>query len=78
MAINDTMQFNHWIYDKCKNDSDIRGIAYLINHNLYEKSFCIRKYYDLRQIHIMKLAMKNLDGPVLIKVLLILIGHFMV
>ena len=48
MAINDIMQFNHWICDKCKNDSDIRGIAYLINHNLYEKSLCIRKYYDLK------------------------------
>ena len=47
MVKNDPMQFNHWVYGKCNNDSDTKGIAYLINHNLYEEALCIRKYYDL-------------------------------
>ena len=47
MIKNDPMQFNHWIYGKC-NDSDTKGISYLINHNLYEEALCIRKYYDLK------------------------------
>ncbi len=48
MVKNDPMQFNHWVYGKCNNDSDTKGIAYLINHNLYEEALCIRKYYDLK------------------------------
>ena len=48
MIKNDPMQFNHWIYGKCNNDSDTKGISYLTNHNLYEEALCIRKYYDLK------------------------------
>ena len=37
---------NHWIYGNCNNDSDTKGISYLITHKYYEQSACIRKYYD--------------------------------
>ena len=37
---------NHWIYGNCNNDSDTKGISFLINHNYYQQSACIRKYYD--------------------------------
>ena len=37
---------NHWIYGNCNNDSDTKGISYLIKHKYYEQSACIRKYYD--------------------------------
>ena len=37
---------NHWIYGYCNNNSDTEGISYLIDFKNYEKSSCIRKYYD--------------------------------
>ena len=38
--------YNHWIYGLCNNESDTQGISHLIQYNFYEKSACIRKYYD--------------------------------
>ena len=37
---------DHWIYGNCNNNSDTKGISYLITQNYYEQSACIRKYYD--------------------------------
>jgi len=37
---------DHWIYGNCNNNSDTKGISYLITHKYYEQSACIRKYYD--------------------------------
>ena len=37
---------DHWIYGNCNNDSDTKGISYLITHKYFEQSACIRKYYD--------------------------------
>ena len=36
---------NHWIYGNCNNNSDTKGISYLITHKYFEQSACIRKYY---------------------------------
>ena len=33
------------IYGYCNNDTDTKGVAHLINHELYEQALCIRKYY---------------------------------
>ena len=40
---------NHWLYGYCNNDSDTRGIAYLMDQKYYEQSACIRKYYDAQK-----------------------------
>ena len=37
---------NHWLYGYCNNSTDTKGIGYLIDFANYEKSSCIRKYYD--------------------------------
>ena len=37
---------DHWIYGNCNNNSDTKGISYLITQKYYEQSACIRKYYD--------------------------------
>ena len=39
---------NHWIYGNCKGD-DIEGINYLINDKFFEKSACIKKYFDSKE-----------------------------
>ena len=46
MNDNEPMKYNHWIYGKCNNDSDIKGISNLVNQELYEQALCIRKYYN--------------------------------
>ena len=37
----------HWVYGNCNNNSDTKGIGYLITQDYYEQSACIRKYYDV-------------------------------
>jgi hypothetical protein len=41
-------KYDHWLYGYCNNDSDIKGISYLINQQYFEKSACIRKYYSTK------------------------------
>ena len=37
----------HWIYGLCNNDTDTKGISYLINDKkTFDNSVCIRKYYN--------------------------------
>ena len=38
--------YDHWLYGKCNNESDTEGISNLINYNFFEKSACIRKYFN--------------------------------
>ena len=38
--------FNHWLYGLCNNQSDTKGINYLVNQQYYQNSACIRKYFD--------------------------------
>jgi len=38
--------FNHWLYGKCNNQTDTEGISHLINYKYFEKSACIKKYFD--------------------------------
>ena len=38
--------FDHWLYGKCNNNSDTSGINYLTTQSFFEKSACIRKYYN--------------------------------
>ena len=38
--------YNHWLYGICNNNSDTEGISHLINYKYYEKSACIKKYFD--------------------------------
>ena len=42
-------KYDHWLYGFCNNKSDTEGIGYLINHNFFEKSACIRKYFDSQE-----------------------------
>ncbi len=39
-------KYDHWLYGHCNNESDTNGINYLIDFDFYEKSACIRKYFN--------------------------------
>ena len=38
--------YNHWLYGKCDREKDIIGIENLVKYKFFEKSACIRKYFD--------------------------------
>ena len=42
----DISQYDHWLYGNCNNDSDTKGIEYLITMDHFNESACIRKYYN--------------------------------
>ena len=37
---------DHWLYGKCNNDTDTKGISYLIDNEHFNESACIRKFYN--------------------------------
>ena len=38
--------FDHWIYGYCDKETNTEGLDDLINYNFFEKSACIKKYYN--------------------------------
>jgi len=42
---NNLSHYNHWLYGKCST-KDIEGIDNLIQYDFFEKSACIRKYFN--------------------------------
>ena len=38
--------YNHWLYGLCNNESDTNGISHLINVDFFNKSACIKKYFN--------------------------------
>jgi hypothetical protein len=43
---NNLLEYNHWIYGKCNNSTDLEGINDLIDFQYFTESACIRKYYN--------------------------------
>ena len=58
---------NHWVYGKCNNISDTKGISYLIDQKYYEESACIRKYYDATKRKYFETNEEGFRWPVILK-----------
>ena len=59
---------NHWIYGNCNNNTDTRGISYLIEEGIfYEESACIRQYYDASKKKYFNTEEEGFRWPVIIK-----------
>ena len=58
---------NHWVYGKCNNNSDTKGISYLIDQKYYEESACIRKYYDATKRKYFETNEEGFRWPVILK-----------
>jgi len=43
---NNLSHYNHWIYGKCNSEIDTEGLGNLIKYEFFEKSACIRKYFN--------------------------------
>ena len=37
---------SHWVYGNCDNKIDIKKISYLLNNETFNKSACIKKFYN--------------------------------
>ena len=62
----DLAKYNHWLYGPCNNESDIEGIAYLINQDFLPKSACIRKYYSKESKKYYETDDKDFRWPVIL------------
>ena len=63
----DLTNYNHWLYGKCNNDSDTKGISYLINFDKFTESACIRKYYNKDDKKYYETTDKNFRWPIILK-----------
>ena len=61
------IEFNHWLYGPCNNESDTEGIGYLIDFEYFEQSACIRKYYDKSKGRYYETTDPNFKWPVILK-----------
>ena len=43
---NNLSHYNHWLYGKCNSIKDIEGITNIIQYDFFERSACIRKYFN--------------------------------
>ena len=39
-------KFDHWLYGFCNNETDTKGIENLIDYDFFNKSACIKKYFN--------------------------------
>ena len=70
-------EMDHWLYGKCNNDSDTKGICYLIDKEYFNESACIRKFYDhTDKVYIMMLMSLILNGQIYLMVIMILMKLF--
>ena len=63
---NNLSNYNHWLYSKCSNIINIEEIKHLIQFDFFERSACIRKYFNnllKKNKNIIILEILNLDGP---------------
>ena len=58
---------NHWVYGYCNNNTDTRGISYLVDQDYYEESACIRQYYDATKGQYFNTDQEGFRWPVLLK-----------
>ena len=57
--------FNHWLYGPCINGVHNEGINDLITHSYFEKSACIRKFYDMDKKKYFNLGEPGFRWPVM-------------
>ena len=58
---------NHWVYGNCNNDTDTKGIGYLITQDYFEQSPCIRKYYDVTKKQYYETGEEGFRWPIIEK-----------
>ena len=62
-SISDLSHISHWIYDKCDNETDIKGIEHLLNNETFYKSACIKKFYNNKKSEYYDINNENFEWP---------------
>ena len=60
---NNTYGDDHWIYGKCNNNSDIKGLENLYNYEDYNQSYCIKKYFKKSDNKYYSIGEENFRWP---------------
>ena len=55
--------FEHWLYGYCDKKTNTEGIDDLINYNFFEKSACIKKYYNKNFTKYYDIGDNNFEWP---------------
>ena len=42
-------KIDHWLYGQCINETDTQGISYLVYQDYFNKSACIKKYFNSKE-----------------------------
>jgi len=42
-------KIDHWLYGQCNNETDTQGISYLVYQEFFNKSACIKKYFNSKE-----------------------------
>ena len=58
-------KFDHWLYGPCNNETDTKGISHLITQEYFNKSACIKKYYNLREQNYYDINHPNFRWPII-------------
>jgi len=57
--------YEHWLYGKCNNKTDTKGIGHLIDYNFFENSACIKKYFNSNNKQYYDIGDPNFKWPVI-------------
>ena len=60
----DESHFNHWVYGKCNNETNTKGVIDLMNNETFNKSACIKKFYKLNDTYY-DINDKNFEWPII-------------
>ena len=59
----DNISYSHWIYDKCDKESDKRGLGNLLDNDTFQKSACIKKYYNSSKSQYFNVDEESFEWP---------------
>ena len=60
---NNIKRRSHWLYGKCDNIPELKEIGYLINNDIFQKSACIKKYFDSKTQKYYDMSSPNFKWP---------------
>ena len=55
--------YDHWLYGKCDNITDTKGISHLVNYDFFEDSACIKKFFSTADQQYYNIGEPNFRWP---------------
>ena len=62
---NNLSHYNHWLYGKCNSKMDTEGLGNLIQFEFFERSACIRKFFNKEEQKYYNVGDSNFRWPVI-------------